>query len=44
MAIETKVRLKQYKKSGEDPEECRRKRQEEGIQLRKVNIHHQIII
>ncbi len=34
---EAKGRLKEYKNVGKDPEECRRRRQEMTVQLRKVN-------
>ena len=34
---ETKSRIKEYKNLGKDPEECRRRRQEVTVQLRKVN-------
>lgn len=33
----TKGRIKDYKNIGKDPEECRRRRQEITVQLRKVN-------
>lgn len=34
---EAKGRLKDYKNVGKDPEECRRRRQEMTVQLRKVS-------
>ena len=34
---ETKGRIKEYKNVGKDPEECRRRRQETTVQLRKVS-------
>ena len=36
--MDDKGRLKDYKYMGKDPEECRRRRQETTVQLRKVNI------
>jgi hypothetical protein len=33
---EAKGRIKDYKNAGKDPEECRRRRQEVTVQLRKV--------
>lgn len=35
---ETKGRIKEYKNVGKDPEECRRRRQETTVQLRKVSV------
>ncbi len=35
---EAKGRIKEYKNVGKDPEECRRRRQEMTVQLRKVKL------